>query len=109
MGVQLHDVGRKIMGKDRRFWHLVVGHCHHHILRLEPAAARGHDESISIFVQPVYLHTRLNRQAEMCGIGLQVIGNLILSGESVTSTRKWQPWEPAVSCRREKTQGIPSV
>ena len=82
---------------------------HHHILGSQHILAAACLEPMTCGREPVDSDASANRQLEVAGVGLEIIGGLVLGGVRGGRAGEPQSRQLAVASRREQPQRIPPV
>ena len=106
--VHLHD-RRVEIGSERRHLRLLeVRHRHDDVVGLERAVAGSHHEAIAATSEAVDPRVRANWQAEVFGVGLEVVRHRVLRHEVAPGGRESQSREREVASGGEQHERIPA-
>ena len=85
VGMQLHDVGTKFLGKCRPLGVLIICHGYHYLVGFEMLCTCLYDK-VSVFVgKAFYFDSGLNRKTEVFCIVLEIVCHLLLGGKCIAS------------------------
>ncbi|MCY1219583.1 hypothetical protein D9M72_315650 [compost metagenome] len=103
----MQDPGIQARGRGRDPGESVGADGGNHVARVKHATAGGHGKAAFGCAHAGHLHAGADGKAELLGVGLKVIRELVLGGARVPGRREGNAGEGVVLGRSEEGEGIP--